>query len=934
MENDREMDQEAYEEEEDKMPLSHQEQIEKDRLLLEQRFRLHKRMRKQAKERLDNLKSKAARKKESHVDYQNLPHKWKEGIVLEEELKRREQLKILRGPEPVRAFPGRIRATSPLQLDSEFERQQQIEEYAKYAAENEHSANIELDEFLKLDQSQFPLHQFDSSEYETKSPDEWLALTKNGASPFFVKNEWRWRPCIIDSYNSLTDKYTIQFQGSDKQKQVRRINLRFDIEDPAVFQRRIEEAMLRREEAKAHMRFDYFIAQQNTIEPRAMGRPTLEGIHRRVVEGLTPEIGVEENHANILKSLTDVVIRDYARSMKKAVLAYRLKFDANLLIKYSSLNLTPITTPLPAPYFGKIQIPTHQYEKAQRIIGRKHYTALSGFLTVLLKIYHGWDTSFRHLTFCSTSLDQLTLPCHLAEFDNLQLAHCTRITEMLAVDWRRAISENLVDSLQDTQDFFISDREAYANGLLKRLLMSIRVRMATQIRLLVEQSTYNWVSFVEAAVKRTLPKVDMTLPQTSIFAVELAINDDGIVEMVPSPQDIKNVMLAPFDTMVQNVSAIEVIDPDLLSLLNLERIKLFDISVKDEVVYETVTKIATARRDVVKFLNESINQVQSVADSYSKHAELIGVDADLFMKHFKQNNPAPISLDEVETLSFDVTSFSLICVSALGLKSTLRLRGTAIRDALIEYIVTDAREKNIDITRRYQVILHRITEKPSNEGELAALKDFINVSKGTIAGIILEVEEIHTRLHALHEFSHTISDDDFRLAWSTKEWPLRVAHAADTCDSALEEDKIRMMDKLALEKEAFELDLERFEKEVGLFKSYGEIDMTDKYVEMASTLYDAICEAKTKAENFNQREAVFGFRPTEYAMITKLEADFNPYYKLWTMCAEFNISKQAWLTGPFLELKGGEIEANVTEWWKASYKLSKQLAEEAPGSAE
>ncbi|KAF4148839.1 Dynein heavy chain AAA lid domain [Phytophthora infestans] len=34
---------------------------------------------------------------------------------------------------------------------------------------------------------------------------------------------------------------------------------------------------------------------------------------------------------------------------------------------------------------------------------------------------------------------------------------------------------------------------------------------------------------------------------------------------------------------------------------------------------------------------------------------------------------------------------------------------------------------------------------------------------------------------------------------------------------------------------------------------------------------------------------------------------------------------EAWLNGSFLELTGGTIEGLVTEWWKASYKLSKSL---------
>jgi dynein heavy chain, axonemal len=79
---------------------------------------------------------------------------------------------------------------------------------------------------------------------------------------------------------------------------------------------------------------------------------------------------------------------------------------------------------------------------------------------------------------------------------------------------------------------------------------------------------------------------------------------------------------------------------------------------------------------------------------------------------------------------------------------------------------------------------------------------------------------------------------------------------------------------------------------------------------------------------------VFNFPPTEYSILTKLETDFAPYYILWTMSSEFNQSRQAWLIGSFLELKGDEIDALVTEWWKTSYELSKTLMEDAPGSAE
>ena len=51
------------------------------------------------------------------------------------------------------------------------------------------------------------------------------------------------------------------------------------------------------------------------------------------------------------------------------------------------------------------------------------------------------------------------------------------------------------------------------------------------------------------------------------------------------------------------------------------------------------------------------------------------------------------------------------------------------------------------------------------------------------------------------------------------------------------------------------------------------------------------------------------------------------------MVADFHNSKDDWLNGEFKDLDGEKIEEDVTEWWKASYKLSKQLEDDYPGSA-
>ncbi len=59
----------------------------------------------------------------------------------------------------------------------------------------------------------------------------------------------------------------------------------------------------------------------------------------------------------------------------------------------------------------------------------------------------------------------------------------------------------------------------------------------------------------------------------------------------------------------------------------------------------------------------------------------------------------------------------------------LKAKALEVRDALLESLVSKAREQNNDIISRYESILSRIAEKPTNEADLAALRVFIADSK-------------------------------------------------------------------------------------------------------------------------------------------------------------------------------------------------------------
>ncbi len=127
------------------------------------------------------------------------------------------------------------------------------------------------------------------------------------------------------------------------------------------------------------------------------------------------------------------------------------------------------------------------------------------------------------------------------------------------------------------------------------------------------------------------------------------------------------------------------------------------------------------------------------------------------------------------------------------------------------------------------------------------------------------------------------------------------------------------------------------------------------------------------------REKAFEFTPTEYHLLNQVQTTFEPYFRLWTIFADFRAKREVWTTGPFMDLNSEEIERcvpcnggnhtsasivhpvcfigvpfvssdcfhsgagavctrglrrDVTEWWKTSYRLMKTFADESPAVAE
>lgn len=75
-------------------------------------------------------------------------------------------------------------------------------------------------------------------------------------------------------------------------------------------------------------------------------------------------------------------------------------------------------------------------------------------------------------------------------------------------------------------------------------------------------------------------------------------------------------------------------------------------------------------------------------------------------------------------------------ISGSRFSQALNEKALEVRDALLEALVSKAREQNNHIISRYDSILARIAEKPTNEADLAALRCFITDSKEQVGQLL------------------------------------------------------------------------------------------------------------------------------------------------------------------------------------------------------
>ena len=423
---------------------------------------------------------------------------------------------------------------------------------------------------------------------------------------------------------------------------------------------------------------------------------------------------------------------------------------------------------------------------------------------------HTWDSNFATSTFMDTALSTLSLPTALSSFDELQVKHSSQMNEHLSLNWRRSFTEQLVDNVQDVYDFFQSSKEIYAMSSLARLFKHSELRMAQQLRNCTISSVEDFVKLVRTYCASPehptddLPALDSRKGLTghsSLFLTKLVVGAEK-VELTPSPDAIEKSLVDCIDRMVAVVRGLVTVDCDLMSLLHLPPRIILDLQNGSSVTAVADETIRKAKELISESVRCATVKPLSVADEYDKYHYLDEIVTADFVESFNEGklvkekdeeNGVPKDIWEKYTdeeyfakvkefhdaayavthASFDIVMFPLVSIDTSECTKQLSEKALEIRNALLERVVDECRDECEYVQDEYENILARISEKPSDEVELSALKDFIEESKGTVEGLIAQVDRVHSKINATSKFCYDVSQEDIELMWKIKGYPRR-----------------------------------------------------------------------------------------------------------------------------------------------------------------
>ncbi|XP_069721684.1 dynein axonemal heavy chain 12 [Phaenicophaeus curvirostris] len=608
---------------------------------------------------------------------------------------------------------------------------------------------------------------------------------------------------------------------------------------------------------------------------------------------LVPQSLMEGKGSELLtEKLLEEIVTDYETSMRRCMVR-------SVLIKPDIKGLEDEKEePLPSLPLGlDFSRPWHNsFIQAKKQIRSLH--VLHPTMKALLDIGYAVFSTFLIVDFSNFSLKR-PIDCESLKTD-VSLS-CSKAEEKILNTWYQRIIS------------LFTQREALNGVELDRIdsfYKCVALLMSSQLKELLRRT-------VEAFVKLFDPEDRNCLP---LFKMKLTV-DEKKMKFYPSFQDLEEAILFIVKCIERTCENTQTVQSWLMG----------DTATLDTELPSHV--IAWATSTLKKTIRDSLEGPKEYFENYvERYGWLVDGTAQARIEAFEAEH----SFDEYtafigefftlkkEILSLpEVAHFPMICLNCGELKYGLTSNVNTFAKMLMDRIVADHRQENEKICREFEAIKECALKVPETTEEMMETIAYIKKAKTEgIQDLLLRVKESYRRMtYFLDVF--IFAPEDIELNATVLSWPEKINPVFDEHDILIEQSKHKANQELQEKHKKLAVELDKLTCSAAELEEYSELDCMQQYVADLRSLQKRIQEAEETAALINKEEALLEWKLSDFPLFNKLKVKIEPYQKLFNLMLKWQRTEKRWMDGTFLELDGESMEAEIDEFFREMYKLSR-----------
>ncbi|XP_030642423.1 dynein heavy chain 7, axonemal [Chanos chanos] len=657
-------------------------------------------------------------------------------------------------------------------------------------------------------------------------------------------------------------------------------------------------------EKDAMKRYYYYIKNGIDIENvAAMDDSWLENMMDLVPDHL-------KNFASTIEVLSDEIKEDYLLRVKKAIVDFVLRDPRE--------DGAEKVKDLP-PHRQEIEVVPKPWNKSFLQAQRRMRNRLHSINPTMLSVLTLWHVSFKTLRLIDMKEFQaMSEPLELSVFRHLVNKHIECARDILLKKWIPEIQQIYY---QGSKRKLVPGSENIAQ--LQSFFNCVSALMTSQLQSLALESIQDYTHLV-------VPEPhSVRAYEHPGFQLSLIL-DKNKIRFEPEFSDFEVILLEVYDRMMSSISLVPRVETKLYSEWPGPETEGF---LKPTVLPE----ILQAQQEKVQHLiqSESKGPLEHIR-LFDKYAALVSQQADedveqfLLERHSFQEMMMEVAryqqlADEIKYSSNKVLRLGMFEVSSRELVAALVKRAEGLCGKLLRRMLEDHQELNKRLCDEFNEIAEKALRTPPNTKELMELKAYLEkVETQEMPKLELKLHESKTRLCFLVDHFQ-FSSSDVRMNMEVFQLYMRMPSIFEDHRQLMKSVTEQYQDGLKLRRDRFVEELESYAKQVEEFVTFGELADLNKYLKKAQNLNSKLDIAVEKIEGFNLEEEAFGWPLSQYPLRKKVQDRLLPYLNLFETAAEFKRQQHQWLFGPLTSVNPDKVEADVSNYWRALYKLEKSF---------